>query len=249
MLVIRPEQMKSLDAIMLERFESHLVEHVQEHFPTHSHVIGPEQLRKVAQLCIARARAGGYRMERDAFMFLSLMLYLGSHFDSDPQYASVVAALRDDAIGQASDRLEAAYDAVTTYLDEVAGAEGEHVSTAVQRVLSTVVPELRAAPAVNYDYVLQMLDWIWPQKFAHLGEARIRELVQSVLPVAKENGIATPAGACLYVVASFLFGHALERDPQFPWVAQIMSEPGSAQISKAARFEQAFTAQLAAIAA
>jgi hypothetical protein len=231
---------------MLDKFERGLCRHIEEHFPTHWRVMGAAQMAEVVRFGVGRAKHAGYRSERDGYLFNSLMLSFGSHFDTDPQYPWLVKALMDDTVGPRSQRLLNAHDAAMRYLDAVAGERGEHMAAALQRVKSTVIPELGCGPRVNFDYVLGILDLIWPQKVAQLGESALRALAQSVIPDAKCIGLTSPASACMYVVACFMFGHGLMRDPQFPWAASIRSKVVPAQ-DGTKLFREALVAQLAAL--
>jgi hypothetical protein len=215
--------MKCLQQVMLDRFERRLLAHIEQYFPTHWRVVGAEQMAEVVRFGVRRAQSLGYTTERDGYLFHSLMLYLGSHFDTDPQYPWLTNALADEAVGSRSERLWNAHDAAMEFLDGVAGPQGEHMAAALRRVYSEVMPELRRAGEVNFQYVLSMLNAIWPQKIERVGEQAVRGLVQSVMPAAKRLGLNSAAGAGQYVVACFLFGHGMERDPQFPWVGDLLS--------------------------
>jgi hypothetical protein len=212
--------MTSLQQVMLDRFQRGLAAHIEEHFRVHWRVLGAQQMAEVIQFGVRRAQDLAYRTERDGYLFHSLMLYFGSHFDTDPQYPWLSKALADDAIGSRSQRLANAYDAAMDFLDSVAGPHGEHMAVALRRLQSTVLPELRREPKVNFEYLLSMLRATWPEKVERVGEQSLRELAESVMPVARSIGLKTPASAWLYVIACFFFGHGLERDPQFPWVGR-----------------------------
>jgi hypothetical protein len=246
MLLIALEQIRRFEHVMLEGFERRLLAHIEEHFPTHWRVVGAAQMGQVVRFGISRARSAGLQTERDGYLFHSLMLSLGSHFDTDPQYPWLAGALGNDAVGSRSERLVNAHDAAVAYLVKVAGPQGQQMTAALRRLRSTVIPELRHAAQVNFDYLLSVLRMIWPQKVEHLGEQAVRSLAHAVMPVARKGGLTSSAGACLYVIACFMFGHGLHRDPQFPWVAQALSRDLSKD--RAAKgFEESFAAHLAAL--
>lgn len=247
MLTVTQPQMRRFQEVMLAGFERRLLAHIERYFPIHWRLIGGERMAEIVRFGIERARAAGLRTERDGFLYHSLMLRFGSHFDTDPQYPWLAAALNDDTVGPRSERLVNAHDAAMDYLDRVAGPKGEHMAAALHRMQATVLPEVRQAPRVNFDYLADMLEMAWPQKARALGEEALRGLAHSVMPAAKSGGLTTPAGACLYVIACFMFGHALGRDPQFPWAQQILSRR-LPQEQAAQAFAQAFETRLAALA-
>ena len=248
MLRLARQQMTSLQQVMLDRFQRGLVAHSEEYFPVHWRVIGAEQMAEVVRLGVRRALDLGYQTERDGYLFHSLMLYFGSHFDTDPQYPWLANALADDSIGSRSQRLTNAHQAAMDFLDDVAGSQGELMAAALQSLRSTVLPELRREPKVNFEYLLSVLKSAWPRKVERVGEQGVRGLAESVMRVAPTVGLKSPAGACLYVIACFFFGHGLERDPQFPWVGRLIGQPGRTD-SPARSFQDLFAMHLDALEA
>jgi hypothetical protein len=240
--------MKSLQRVMLDRFEHRLLAHIEEYFPTHWRVIGAKQMAEVVRFGVRRAQELGYRTERDGYLFHSLMLYLGSHFDTDPQYPWLANVLTNEAIGSRSERLANAHDAAMEFLDGAAGTQGELMATALQRLQSTLIPQLRCEREANFEYLLHSLKLVWPQKVERVGDQGVRALAQSVMPAAQSMGMRSSTNACLYVIACFFFGHGLARDPQFPWVGELLSQASPADGS-AKNFADRFGAHLRALEA
>lgn len=207
---------------MLDRFEGRLLAHIEQFFPTHWRVIGAKQMAEVVRFGVQRARQLGYTTERDGYLFHSLMLQFGSYFDTDPQYPWLAKTLADEAVGSRSERLANAHDAAVEFLDCVVGPEGEHMTLALRRAHAMVVPDLRRERKIGFQSVLSILSSMWPQKFERVGERAVRELAQSAIPAVESLGLNSGASAWLYVVACFLFGHGMDRDPQFPWVAGLL---------------------------
>jgi hypothetical protein len=247
MLTVRAEQLTRLEAVMLDQFELRLLDHVREHFPTHWRVIGAEQMRKVVHSGINRARDGGYPTQRDAFMFVSLMLYLGSYFENDPQYPWLAAKLAHDAVGRRSERLENAFDAAIDFVKTAAGANGEHRKAAYARANGALFHELKQPDRINSEYVLSTLYWLWPKKYDAVGEQGLRTLMNAVVPTARRLGIATPEGALLFVVAAFLLGHRANDDAQFPWLAQALAQQARAAPATSDALQQALATHLVAV--
>ena len=246
LLTIAGKQVRQFEHAMLGVFERGLQAHSAEHFPTHWRVIGADRMKQVVQFGIRRALEAGYRSERDGYMFHSLMLRFGSYFDTDPQYPWLANALSDDSIASRSARLGKAYDAAIDYLESVAGPQGQHMQAAVHRLRWTAIPELRGKTPANFDYLLDLLKAVWPQKLVLVGGETLRSLAASVVPAAKAGGLTTFSGACLYTIACFMFGHGLHRDPQFPWARQSLSLGLSGEAATKA-FAQSLDTQLAAL--
>jgi hypothetical protein len=241
-LLIRPEQMQRIEAVMLNSFEGRVLEHIRQYFPTHWRVIGPQQMQQVVSSGLKRARDGGYPAERDGYMFVTLMLFFGSHFADDPQYPWLAATLNSNAPAESSVRLENAFDAAMAFLSEAGGPHHEHRIEAYARARTTLLQELESAPQISSDYVLNTLKWIWPQKYQLVGERDLRRLMQSVVKKGASRGVGSSDSALVRVVASFLFGHGIAEDRQFPALAGVLS-----QQSNSRQLREALIAQLAAL--
>jgi hypothetical protein len=93
MLVLRNAQLKALEAAAWREFEDRLMTHLQRFFPAPCAALGPAGLRRLCQEGIARARAHGFRSERDLCKFLSLTLVFGRDFDREQPWATEIVAL------------------------------------------------------------------------------------------------------------------------------------------------------------
>ena len=148
------------------------------------------------------------------------------HGSADPWLAS---ALADEAIGSRSERLTNAHDVAMEFLEGAAGSQGELMATALQRLQTTLIPELRAEREVNFDDPLDSLKVAWPQKVDRVGEAgpehwRNRSMRQPSNALGCEaRRTRTP-----FVVACFFFGHGFARHRHFR-VGQFALKPTPAE--------------------
>lgn len=244
MLRIRPDQADAFRRERLRRFVDGLLEHTQEYFPNHWRVIGPEQLREVCNLGIRRAASHGLTTEREVYLYVSLMLYLGSYFDSDQQLPWAAETLEDDGFPSPFARIEATFDRALSYMDEVYGARNEHLTRAVEKLSAGPAKHLAKLPASRGD-MSAALDWVFPQKCEALGEDRLSSLVEQGIAKAKDHDIATRRGATLLTGLMFMLGHGIDRDPQFPWVGENLADPTLATPDKRVdRLHREATAQL-----
>jgi len=77
--------MSAFKTAAASRFEAGLAAHVRTYFPNHSKIAGETGTGTLARLALARARSHGIESERGVYLYLNVMLILGSYFDEDPQ--------------------------------------------------------------------------------------------------------------------------------------------------------------------
>jgi hypothetical protein len=225
MLTIAPRQADSLRAAVERQFELRLLAHIEQFFTNHWRVIGPEQLRVVVRLGIERAREYRCVSERDVYLYVGTMLYVGSHFDTDQQLPWAGSILhREDTLGMPS-RAELVYDAARSYMRSTYGSQNEHLQTALERVHGTIekaqVSDLAPHSASE---LLLGLKWMFRRKFDYVGEAAMSALLKTCSAAVAQYGIATPRGAALYSGLMFMLGQGFDRDPQFPWAGAVLTD-------------------------
>src|SRR5579884_2749962 len=220
-MVIRDRQLLELTNSAQHGFEDRLLLHIQEFFPVHWRVTGPERMRQVVRLGIAKAAGYGLETQREIYLFVSLMLYLGSSFDTDFQLPWAAAGLNNAAEPDTFTRIEATYDAGMQYLDRVAGPDGIHANAALQRFISYV----QRPGSAHTETAAQMLPRIYPEKCAELNTMQIERLLEQGRTSGVDPSGANGEAVLLCAALAMLLGHGFADDPQFSWTKDVMSDP------------------------
>ena len=134
MVQITRDEMESLRQHSLRRFDDGLIEHIARYFARHYRLMGTERVRSLVIQGRKAALVYGLETEREIYLYVSLMLYLGSNFDTDPQLPWAQARLTDGGIPSPWRRIETAFDEGLAYLDLVLGVETELFEDAARRV-------------------------------------------------------------------------------------------------------------------
>jgi hypothetical protein len=221
-MLIRTEQTTILGRSAGDAFETRLLAHIQKFFPIHWREVGQQHLRGVVHLGVTNAADHGLETQREIYLFVSLMLYLGSYFDTDNQLPWVTACLNDMSETDAYLRIEKTYDAALEYLDRVDGPNGQYLTAAMERFTKVAQDLSRQSP----EALLGALGWIYPEKHCELNEAQLRHLVEQGYECVRTYGLDAPQGVFLCAGLSFLLGHGFAKDPQFRWAADVLNDPG-----------------------
>ncbi|MGH9667798.1 MAG: hypothetical protein ACRD9L_25550 [Bryobacteraceae bacterium] len=163
-----------------------------------------------------RAAACRFTSEKQVTLFVALQFMLGCDFDSDPQLPSA-RQVGDQAIKNATARIETVYDAAVDYLTATAGKNCERIVRTLLRIRAYNLPD--APQSSGKDFVNDMLDVLRrfsPEKFEHQGEEN-RAVIAAARQTAKQYGITANRGALLLAALMFMPGTGIDHDPLHPW--------------------------------
>lgn len=214
--------MKAFEDVALQRFEDKMVAHSKAFTPRLCKALGDEQLRVALRQAMKRAGNYGFTYQGPVRLYIELILLFGSHFDSDPQYATVAKVL------QASDdqmvRAEKIYQGILDYQKKVSGPKAIHVRKALEQ-LSVFAPESVTLTAGSFEAkIMQEMNRIFPQKAEHIGQKALIKLIHEGRAVAKEYKFPPLRAEGLIIVLMFAFGHGCIDDPLYPWIKRTLND-------------------------
>lgn len=216
-MIIRKQQLTVFGRAARETFERRLLEHIQEFFPVHWREVGRDGLHDVTRLGITNAASHGLETQREITLFVSLMLYFGSHFDTDDQLPWATQGLADVSDGDAFTRIEKTYHSALDYMGRVAGPNGQFAMSALRRF--TMAAQARSRLALG-----DSLGSIYPEKYDVLDDGQRDRLAERAIECARTYRLDAGQGASLCAGLSLLLGHGFARDPQFPWIGHVLND-------------------------
>lgn len=225
MLTIREEQIEILRRSPRVRFENRLIDHCFRQYPRECEALGESQTREVIRLGLDLSLGQGYRTQREVAYFVSLMFPLGSFFCWDPQ----LPWFGEGPLSERAGPIRALYRRAMNYLDDTAGEDNEFLVRALIRIRDFdlgEIPEL--AGSAREDFLCELLERFYPQKYQYQGEGLNRGLVRYGAEVSCSHGIKDSRGITVFVTLIFMMGSQFYRDPIFPWALQVLDDPGLA---------------------
>jgi hypothetical protein len=223
MLVIRSAQLRALRRAAWGSFEDEMWAHLQEYFPVDCELMGEAQTRKVIRHGIERADAHGLTTKGQLCRYVDLSLSLGTGFDQDPQLPWAAEILT----GGGGDAMDALHARALVHLEQVAGDSGERYRRAMARARRLTFE--RAADAVRAGpfeaAVRSWLGRLHPEKLATFDD----EVLGGLLALGREDaaryGLTSDAATLVHLTLMFMLGGHVARDPQVPWVAEVLGDP------------------------
>lgn len=225
MLIIRGEQIDAFRAKAQLEFEQLLVKHAQAFASKHTEVLGPEGTLAVVRLCIERGQAYGFTGQGPLELFLDLMFLLGAEFDTDPQYAWAAEVLSPQSPGGQMEKADRLHAVSMKYLDAVAGPDHTYARAALVELQKSGTALARASANDFRGGIVRVMRQLYPQKAEYLGEDRLQAVVDLSLATCRAHGIQSVAGQCLITALVYSLGHAITRDPLYPWVGRTLNDP------------------------
>jgi hypothetical protein len=224
MLRVRKEQFEVFEAEAVRNFEEQLIQHLRECAAGHSEVVGAPGLRQVVRLGMERAAKYGLTNRGPVRLYVELMFMCGSDFDTDPQLPWAEELLREDESPDQMSRAERLYAGAADYFDTAVGPGGEYEKEALHTVSRLRLEDLPAPGGSFREEAVRALKATYPQKCQHMGEARLRLLVQRGIELAGRHSLPQGAGEALCAHLILAFGHGCSADPQFPWIKLALND-------------------------
>ena len=237
-MIISDDQMQQMRQRTETVYVHTAAQRLGQFFPRHARAMHPDALTALVGAGIGRARQHRLHTERGIQTYLSLMVYLGSGFDRDPQYPWAAAVLDDPSDTDETSRIDEIIRCTGLFLAKVAGPDREHVSAALKR-LSTggEVWFTQLERPVNGVSLRRLLNAIYPEKVAYLGNDRLTEVMTLALNAARRHGLDGPEPVALFAGLFLLLGSFADEDPQFGWIPQALA-PRDTDDSPNERFDR-----------
>jgi hypothetical protein len=205
------EQRRRFDEAAGEDFVHRAAELLEPELSVVASALGNAGLRNVAREAIPRAARHGIRDEHGVYVYLNLMLQLGSDFDVDPQLRSVASTLTAPRARGArlADLLSAA---ARPFVREVLGERFEHLGAAMARLVRTTARDLPDDASLRL-----WLAQLYPQRVEYLGAGGLSEVESAATQLlAAEGGGNGPVRGFIGGLM-LVFGTFFHRDPALPW--------------------------------
>lgn len=202
-----------------------LLHHLWTKFPLHCVTLGEARARACVEHVIARGDVHGFTTLDTLRGYASLMLFLGSGFDEDPQIPWAAAELQRSKSRPRPQALGELLSLVGIELSKIAGGQGEHYRRALLWVRSKRFDQLCASYGQDGERGLRAwLRAIWAQKVDVLGDDAITELLADARARVGVHGLFTHETILVYSGLMLLLGSAFEHDPFHPWVEPALAE-------------------------
>jgi len=184
--------------------------------------LGDAQLRVALSQAMERAAGYGFTNRGTMRLYIELMFFCGSDFDTDPQYPATSELLRSPA--DQMWRAESIHERYIDYLDNVAGPDNINE----RKALETLSAFARNPPVFSAEgletMILQEMSRAFPLRATFVGEASLLALIDEARVEAGKYGFATPRDVALLAILKFAFGHGCTKDPLYPWIFRTLRD-------------------------
>lgn len=224
MITLRNAQMQVLSDSCDRQFEEEVTAGLHEFSPELCRIAGPEAVSRVVKEGIQRAERYGFTCCGPIEFFIDLMFKFGFHFDTDPQLPWARSVLLDNSLADELTRADRLYEAMNDYLDKVAGPNDQYAMEAL-RATCRMSPDVVLASKGDLETrVVNALAATYPQKREYVGWEVLHGLVRHSFDIAARHGITSDIAPALLSGLMFTFGHRVDSDPLYPWIARTLSD-------------------------
>ena len=204
-------------------------------YPQHCVILTDPRSRPAIDVGIARAARHGFRESTHVRPFVSLMIFLGSHFDEDPQLAWAAESLRKAARASRGSAIGDLLGETSRRMAPLVGGRGEYY----RRALAWSGAQSFDAIAANHDDtdagLHHFLRLLHRRKYDAIGDDAVNRLLVAARTAARRHGLTTPPGLVVYLGLIFLLGSGLDQDPFHPWAGEVLAARAAADPTDRAR--------------
>lgn len=207
-------------------------------YPQHCVVLTDAGSRRAIDAGIARAARHGFRRAAEVRPFVSLMIFLGSHFDEDPQLPWAQGALRRRAAATRANAMADLLGEASRQMKPIVGAQGEYYRRALAWTLGRGFDELAATYDDSDEGLRGFLRAVHRRKLDALdasGDERAMTLIRDARRGAERHGLTTPPGVVVYLGLMFLLGSSFDEDPFHPWAGEVLTLSTASDATSRAR--------------
>lgn len=222
MLVIRKEQMDTFRMVARRAFEDAMAQHLKTFSPLLCKAAGEERLRETIRLGISQAGSYGFTFRGPLRLYLELMLSLGSHFDTDPQYPWAIQILSNQEAPQMQ-RAEALYEKAVDCFKVIFGPNNIYLRTAVRNVRCTLLQPLPLHQTDILSVISKQIAQVYPQKAIYVSTENLTALLRQGSDRARDHRLLSTRGGVLFIMLTLILGHCCSSDPLYPWIAQTLN--------------------------
>lgn len=228
MLTIRAEQLNEFRAHAQLKFERTLANHARQFASKHTEVLGEDGTLTVVRLAILRGAKYGFSGQGPLQLFLDLMFLLGSEFDTDLQYPWAQEILGPNGPGGEMDKADRLHAASIRYLDAVAGPANEYAIAALNALRNLDPDFIRQPDSDFHSNAIPVMRQLYPQKAAYLGVEILQAVVGRTMKECKKRSVQTIPSLWVLLFLNYSLGHAITRDPLYPWVSKALEDTRTA---------------------
>jgi hypothetical protein len=186
---------------------------------------GTRRSGKLVGMGIQRALRHGYSSQREASLYVNLMIILGCDFDRDPQIPWAAQQLDDERIRGRFRRIQRVHESAIRYLEQTVGDNNQHIVRSMIRLRDYRLDEAPSSSGSRLGADLAtLLARFWGEKSSYQGEEAMRQLIAHSMSSAGNFGITGSRGLTVYTTLTFTLGSGFASDPMYPWAGRVLSD-------------------------
>lgn len=239
MLCLSPQTLGLIGRPRMTGLLDDLAAFIEGHFVGHARLLGPEGCARYAELAILRASRYQLESRRDVFMYLTVMLVLGSHFDEDPLLPWAAQILNTPSHQPRWAYIDRLLEESLAYAERVAGSSNLKIDRMFLR-LKALLEKFLAAPNTKAPWeeipAEEFCRALFPSRYREVDSALWAATFQGCQQMAYTYGMRTMSELGFYRMVVFLLGPLFDRDPVASRLVQQLSL--GTNLSPAVRLER-----------
>jgi hypothetical protein len=205
------------------RLREDVLEHLWQRYPQHCVILTDPGTRRAIEAGVECAARHGFVETRQVRAYIRLMVFLGSHFDEDPQLSWAGEHLQRTENSDGAEAMSGLLAEVTQRMEPIVGGKGEYYRRSLAWVEARSFEQLVTTYDDSDDGLRTLMQRLHGRKYEAIGEEAIVQLIARARISAAEHGLTTRAGVVVLLALMFLLGSGIDRDPFHPWAGATLA--------------------------
>jgi hypothetical protein len=207
----------------ITRLREGVLSHLWKRYPQHCVILTDPRSRRAIDVGIARAARHGFRNAAEVRPYVSLMVFLGSHFDEDPQLPWAAESLSESAGASRTNAMTGLLRETSQRMQPIVGRSGEYYRRALAWAEARSFETIAATYDDSDEGLRTFLRQLHGRKCDALGGDGVSQLIERARSAARQHDLVTPPAVVVYLALMFLLGSAFDRDPFHPWASATLA--------------------------
>lgn len=215
-LVITDEDIELFDKLAELQFIKELNQYYILSSPYRIKIMIDTDSFKEIEWFIDKIKALGLEKRASYYLFLDISLLLGSLFDQDALYQSLMIEFNNNSYLAEAERIDYFYQSISNYMQNVVGENKKLLKKAVEELGQLEVLRMKED---NFDSdMFMVLKRFYPEKIANIELEYCHHFIEWGKTYAQNNYDLTNSNHwATYIILMFYLGQHFDEDPFLTW--------------------------------
>ncbi|MBF0233808.1 MAG: hypothetical protein HQK65_12335 [Desulfamplus sp.] len=220
---ISKKSYQAFEAETLKNFESEMWVHLQGFAPHLCKVAKENRVRLLIRQGIKNAKMYGFVNRGPVRFYIELMFVLGSHFDTDPQYAWVHEFLTYSNDDQTY-RSMCLYEKYMLYTSQTMGEKNSMLIAALEKTLLLHPDSMKSPETASKTELSKLMESVYPERFSTFDQSTVTKIMDSAITTSNKHKAIKFSSLSISTLLTLFVGWRYDTEPLYHWIGKLLTD-------------------------